>query len=96
MECEFNRTPYKEDWTTTQGIDTSQPRCSQGSTRGHLQDEVQENSKKPSEVLGRLQYSATESSGACQIRAHGTVHVAHFSWDTGWDMAQPYICFNYS
>jgi hypothetical protein len=33
MECEFNRTPYKEDWTTTQGRSTSQPRRSQGSTR---------------------------------------------------------------
>jgi hypothetical protein len=33
MECEFNRTPYKEDMTTTRGISTSQPRCSQGSTR---------------------------------------------------------------
>jgi hypothetical protein len=35
--------------------------------------------KMPSEVLGRLQYSATESSGACQTRVHGTVHVAYFS-----------------
>jgi hypothetical protein len=32
MECEFNRTPYKEDWTTTRGMSTSQPRRSQGST----------------------------------------------------------------
>jgi hypothetical protein len=33
MEYEFNRTPYKEDCTTTQGKSTSQPRCSQESTR---------------------------------------------------------------
>jgi hypothetical protein len=46
---------------------------------GHFQDVVQENSKTPSEVLGRLQYSATKSSEACQTRAHGTAHVAHFS-----------------
>jgi hypothetical protein len=32
MECEFNRTPYKEDWTTTRGMSTSQPRRSQAST----------------------------------------------------------------
>jgi hypothetical protein len=40
--------------------------------RGHLQNEVQENSKTHSEVLGHLQYLATKSSGACQTRAHGT------------------------
>jgi hypothetical protein len=33
MECEFNCTPYKEDWTTTRGMSTSQPRCTQESTR---------------------------------------------------------------
>jgi hypothetical protein len=41
---------------------------------GHLQDEVWGNSKTPSEVLGRLQYSTTKSSVAYQSRAHGTVH----------------------
>jgi hypothetical protein len=46
---------------------------------GYLQDGVGENSKTPLEVLGHLQYSTTKSSGACQTRAHGTVHVAHFS-----------------
>jgi hypothetical protein len=55
---------------------------------GHLQNEVRENSKTPSEVLGRLQYSATKSSGAVQTRAYEIVHVAHFSLDTGWDMAR--------
>jgi hypothetical protein len=33
MECEFNRSPYKEDRTTTRNMSTSQPRRSQGSTR---------------------------------------------------------------
>jgi hypothetical protein len=33
MECKFNRTRIKEDLTTTWGMSTSQPRCSQGSTR---------------------------------------------------------------
>jgi hypothetical protein len=40
MECEFNRTPYREDWTTTRGMSTSQPRRSQRSTRKTFQDEV--------------------------------------------------------
>jgi hypothetical protein len=35
--------------------------------------------KMRSEVLGRLQYSAMKSSGACQTRVHGTVHMAYFS-----------------
>jgi hypothetical protein len=26
MEYKFNRTPYKEDWMTTRGMSTSQPR----------------------------------------------------------------------
>jgi hypothetical protein len=54
---------------------------------GYHQDEVRENSKTPSEVLGCLQYSATKSSRACQTRVHGTVHVAYCSLDTEWDMA---------
>jgi hypothetical protein len=33
MECEFNRTPYKEDLITTRSLSTSEPRHSQGSTR---------------------------------------------------------------
>jgi hypothetical protein len=33
MECGFNHTPYKKDWTTTWGMSTSQPRRSQVSTR---------------------------------------------------------------
>jgi hypothetical protein len=44
---------------------------------GYLQDAVRENSKTPSEILGRLQYSAMKSSVACQIRAHRTAHMAH-------------------
>jgi hypothetical protein len=35
------------------------------------------NSKMPSEVLGRLQYSTMKSSGACQIRAYRTAHMAY-------------------
>jgi hypothetical protein len=46
---------------------------------GYLQDEVRKNSKTLSEILGRLQYSATKSSGACQTWVHRTVHMAHFS-----------------
>jgi hypothetical protein len=80
--------PYKEYWTTTRGMSTSQPRRGQGSTRRHLQDTVRRNSKTPSEVLGRLHYSATKSLGACQTRVYGTAHVAHFSYNTGWDMAR--------
>jgi hypothetical protein len=33
MECEFNRTPYKKDWTITRAMSTSQPRCTQESAR---------------------------------------------------------------
>jgi hypothetical protein len=36
MECEFNRTPYREDWTTTRGMSNSQRQCSQRSTRRTL------------------------------------------------------------
>jgi hypothetical protein len=46
---------------------------------GQLQDKVRENSKMPLEVLEHLLYSATKSSGACQTRAQGTVHVAQLS-----------------
>jgi hypothetical protein len=76
MECEYNHTPYKEDWTTTRGMSTSQPQHSQGST-------WRKPSGQSSGVLGRLQYSAMKSLGPCQTRAHGTVHVAHFSLDLG-------------
>jgi hypothetical protein len=38
--------------------------------------EFQKNLTTRSEVLGSLQYSATKSSGACQIRGHGTAHMA--------------------
>jgi hypothetical protein len=78
MECEFNRTPYKK----RQLLRACAPHSLDAVKEvlgGHLQDEVRENSKMPSEVLRRLQYSATKSSGACQIRVHGTVHVAYFS-----------------
>jgi hypothetical protein len=63
---------------------------------GHLQDEVRENSKTPSEVLGRLQYSATKSLEACQTQAHGlsTWHTSPRIRDRIWLM--PYICCNYS
>jgi hypothetical protein len=33
MECEFNRTPYKRRLDNYSAMSTSQPRCSQGSTR---------------------------------------------------------------
>jgi hypothetical protein len=69
----------KEDWTTTRGMSTSQPRAAKEVLGVHLQNKVWDNSKTPLEVLGRLQYSATKSSGACQTRAHGTIHVAYFS-----------------
>jgi hypothetical protein len=59
---------------------------------GHLQDEVRENLKTPSEVLGRLQYSATKSSEACQIWVHGTVHVAYFSRISVGTWPMLYIC----
>jgi hypothetical protein len=38
--------------------------------------EFQKNSKIPSEVLGRLQYSAMKSLRACRNWGHGTVHIA--------------------
>jgi hypothetical protein len=77
MECEFNRTPYKEDWMTTRGMSTSQPRRSQGSTRrtpsrwslGELEDAFR--STWTPVVL------SYEELGACQTRAHGTVHVTN-------------------
>jgi hypothetical protein len=80
MECEFNRTPYKrrlDNYSGHEHLTTStQPSKYSEST---LQDEVQKNLKTPSEVLGRLQYSATKSSGAYQTETHGTVHVVYFS-----------------
>jgi hypothetical protein len=50
----------------------------------------------PLEVLGSLQYLTTKSSGACQTRGHGTVHMAYISYDKGWDMAHALISCNYS
>jgi hypothetical protein len=63
MECEFNGTHIKEDLTTTRSMSISQPRSVKGVHGDHLQDEVRQNSKTSSEVLGRLQYSTTKSSG---------------------------------
>jgi hypothetical protein len=45
--------------------------------RGHLQDEVQENSKTPSEVLGRLQNSPTKSLGLVRPG-----HIGLLTWHT--------------
>jgi hypothetical protein len=78
MECEFYRTPYKKDWTTTRGVSTSQPRRNQESTRrtpsgwssGELEDACR--SIRTPAVLGH------EELGACQTQTHGIVHVAHF------------------
>jgi hypothetical protein len=94
MECEFNRTPYKRTLDNYSGHEhltaSMQPRkyledtfkmldATKEVLGRHLQDGVQENSKTPSEVLGRLQNSSTKSSGACQTRAHETVHIAYIS-----------------
>jgi hypothetical protein len=80
MECEFNRTSCKRRLDNYSGHEhltaSTQPKEVLGR---HLQDEVRENSKTPSEVLRRLQYSTTKSSEACQTRAHGTVYVSNFS-----------------
>jgi hypothetical protein len=54
--------------------------------RRHIQDEVQENSKTPSEVLGSLQYSTKKSPGACQTRVHGIAHMAYILQDKWWGM----------
>jgi hypothetical protein len=35
----------------------------------------------PLEVLGRLQYSTTKSSGAYQTQVHGTAHMAYILQD---------------
>jgi hypothetical protein len=78
----------KEDLTNYSGhehlIASMQPRkysedtfrTNFGRTRRCLQ-------KYPDACSTRLQ----RARGACQTRAHGTVHVAYLSQDTGWDMA---------
>jgi hypothetical protein len=69
MECEFNRTPYREDWTTSRGMSTSQPRCSQGGTRrtpsgrssGELEDALR--STQMPIVLGYEELGGLSDSG---------------------------------
>jgi hypothetical protein len=60
---------------------------------GYHQDEVRENSKTPSEVLGCLQYSAR---GLVRPGYTGlyTWHIAPWIQNGTWPM--PYICCNYS
>jgi hypothetical protein len=65
-----NRTPYKEDWTTTWGMSTSQPQRSQGSTRrtpsrrssGELEDTFR--STRMPAVLGYEELEGLSDPGA--------------------------------
>jgi hypothetical protein len=96
MECEFNRTPYKRRLGNYSGHEHLTASMQQRKYGGYLQNEVMENSKMPLEVHRHQQYLTIKSSGACQTRVHGTVHMAYFSRirDGTWPM--PYICCNYS
>jgi hypothetical protein len=71
MECEFNLTPYKRRLDNYSGHEHLT-----ASMLSRKYSEVWENSKMPSEVLGSLQYSTMKSSGACQTRGRGIVHMA--------------------
>jgi hypothetical protein len=73
MECEFNHTHIKEDnYSEYKHLTTlTQP-------RKYSDDIFKMKFGRTSEVLGRLQYSATKSLGACQTQVHRTVHVAYF------------------
>jgi hypothetical protein len=96
MECEFNRTPYKRrlgNYSRPEHLTASTEPRKYG---GYLHDEVQENLKMPLEVHGRLQYSSTKSSGACQTWVHRTAHMAYFSWIGDGTWPTPYIYCNYS
>jgi hypothetical protein len=76
----------KEGLRTTRCMSTSQPRCSQGNTQkkpsrwslGELKDAFR-STRKPAV----LDY---EELGACQTRAHRTMHMAYILQDKGWDV----------
>jgi hypothetical protein len=78
MECEFNRTPYKRSLDKLLGgISTSQPQCSQESTRKtplRWSSEELEDALRSIWMLAVLDY---EELGACQTWAHGTMHIAY-------------------
>jgi hypothetical protein len=97
MECEFNRTPYKRRLQNCMGARAPHSLDVAKKILGrHLQDEVWKNSKTHSEVLGRLQYTTTKSSGAYQIRSHGTAHRRTYSRIKDGTWSIPYTSCNYS
>jgi hypothetical protein len=69
MECEFNHTSYKKDWTITRGVSTSQSRHSQGNiwrtpsrwSLGELEDAFR--STRTPAVLGYEELGGLSDSG---------------------------------
>jgi hypothetical protein len=80
MECEFNYMPYKRRLDNYLGHEhltaSMQPKKYSEYT---FKMEFGRTQRYLRKVLGRLQYSTTKSSEACQTRANGSAHIAYFS-----------------